>query len=264
MIDLHCHLLPGLDDGPGSVDEALAMARAAVQAGTRTIVATPHVSARYRNDADRIQASVQELDEQLRAHEIPLEVRPGAEIALTHLIDLDSSELHRLSLGGSEWLLVEPPFSAAVVGIEGLLLELLGEGHRIVLAHPERSPAFQREPLMLEGLVEQGFLTSLTAGSLVGRFGGEVRRFSARLVSAGLVHNVASDAHGTNGRGPSIAPELERAGLAPLREWLTIAVPGAILASGEIPPRPSHAPLPSSVQRRWWRRGPLRRASLSR
>ena len=265
VIDLHCHLLPGIDDGPATVEDALAMARAAVALGTRTIVATPHVSARYPNSAARIEEARAELAAQLRANEIPLEVLAGAEIALSHLIDLGEGELARLGLGGGEWLLVEPPFSAAAAGIDELVLELVNAGHRVVLAHPERCPAFQREPRTLDALVDQGVLMSLTAGSFVGRFGSGVRRFAGTLVHSGVVHNVASDAHGAEGRSPSIARELEQAGLGALREWLTVAVPGAILeGSSTIPPAPELPEPLGSAQRQWWRRGPLRRASLSR
>ena len=265
MIDLHCHVLPGIDDGPATLADSLALARAAVRGGTRTIVATPHVSARYPNDAARIAEAMHQLSRHLRANAIPLELLPGAEIALSHVLDLDASELARLGLGGGDWLLVEPPFSEAVSGLDELVLELVHAGHPVVLAHPERCPSFQREPRMLDSLVDQGVLTSLTAGSLIGRFGSRVRRFSAQLVEAGVVHNVASDAHGADGRGPSIARELEQAGLAHLREWLTVAVPGAILAGERSIPSPPELPAGvEQAQRQWWRRGPLRRASLSR
>jgi protein-tyrosine phosphatase len=265
VIDLHCHLLPGIDDGPETLEDALAMARVAAAGGTRTIVTTPHVSARYPNDAERIAASVSELRVQLRAHSVPLEVFPGAEIALSHLFDLGHAELARLGLGGGEWLLLEPPFSAAAAGIDDLVLELVRADHRVVLAHPERCPAFQREPRVLYSLVDQGVLTSVTAGSLVGRFGSSVRRFAMRLVDAGIVHNVASDAHDAQQRSPSIARELEQAGLSSLREWLTVEVPGAILAGAHaIPPAPEPPVGGRLAQRQWWRRGPLRRASLSR
>ena len=265
MIDLHCHLLPGIDDGPVTLDDALALARAAVGCGTRTIVATPHVSSRYPNNAVHIAEAMQELSEHLQQNAVPLEVVPGAEIALSHVLDLDASELARLGLGGGDWLLVEPPFSEAVSGLDDLVLELVHAGHPVVLAHPERCPSFQREPRMLDALVDQGVLTSLTAGSLVGRFGSRVRRFSSQLIEAGVVHNVASDAHGAGGRGPSIARELDQAGLTPMREWLTASVPGAILAGERsIPAPPELSGGADRAQRQWWRRGPLRRASLSR
>jgi protein-tyrosine phosphatase len=265
VIDLHCHVLPGIDDGPATLEDSLALARAAVREGTRTIVATPHVSARYPNDAARIADAVEELSDHLRVHRVALEVLPGAEIALSHVIDLDAAELARLGLGGGSWLLVEPPFSAAASGIDELVLELVHGGHRVVLAHPERCPAFQREPRTLHSLVDQGVLTSLTAGSLTGRFGSRVRRFSLELVQAGAAHNVASDAHGIEGRGPAIARELEQAGLSPLREWLTVEVPSAVLAGARAtPPAPAQLEHLATAQRHWWRRGPLRRASLSR
>jgi protein-tyrosine phosphatase len=92
---------------------------------------------------------------------------------------------------------------------------------------------------MLESLVRAGVLTSITAGSLVGSFGGDVRRFALRLMRDGMVHNVASDAHDHRNRPPGMAAELDRAGFGPLAEWLTHAVPSAILSGKEIPPRPA-------------------------
>src|ERR1700752_4278875 len=135
------------------------MAQAAVQSGTRTVVATPHVSVRYPNDAARIAEAAGELTEQLRVKEVPLEGVSGAEIALSRLIDLDAAELARLALGGGKWLLVEPPFSATASGLDELVFELVQAGHRVILAHPERCPAFQREPRTLHSLVDQGVLT---------------------------------------------------------------------------------------------------------
>jgi protein-tyrosine phosphatase len=107
---------------------------------------------------------------------------------------------------------------------------------------------------MLQSLVGDGVLTSITAGSLVGRFGGEVRRFALALLEAELVHNVASDAHDDANRPPSIEEELRAAGAGPIRDWLTQAVPAAILAGEDIPRRPNLA-LAGARPRRWsWRR----------
>ncbi len=256
MIDLHSHVLPGIDDGPDSIDGSLELARGAVAGGTHTLLATPHVSWRYPNDAGTIASLVDELNERLRAEQIVLEVRPGAEIAMTRLADIEPEELSRLGLGGGQWLLVEPPFTPVLIGLDSILLDLQRRGHRILLAHPERCHAFHRDPEMLEMLVRSGVLTSVTAGSLAGQFGGDVRRFALGLARDGLIHNVASDAHDHVQRPPSIAAELERAGLAPLADWLTREVPAAILADGEIPPRPA-VDLPSSEKprrRAWWRR----------
>jgi protein-tyrosine phosphatase len=260
VIDLHCHVLPGIDDGPATIEGSLEIARLAAAGGTSVLVATPHVSWRYRNDAATIAGRVAELNERLASEEIltaggrVLEVRVGAEIALTLIPELPDGQLAALGLGGGPWLLVEPPFTPVAPNLDAILLELQRDGHRIVLAHPERCPAFQRDPPALERLVRAGLLTSVTAGSLGGRFGGEARRLALALARDGLLHNVASDAHDAVNRPPEIAAELERAGLAPLAPWLTGAVPAAILDGGEPPPAPAGPPAVLEPARRgWWR-----------
>ena len=238
MIDLHFHLLPGIDDGPRDLDAAVALARAAVSAGVDTIVATPHVSWEWNNRPWTIAESARRLDAQLTDLAIPVQVLAGAEIALTRAIALADEELRSLTLGGGPWVLIEPPHVSAAVGIGGLLLQLQHRGHRIVLAHVERCPAFIDDMDMLERLVQGGMLASLTAGSLVGRFGGTVQRFARRLVTSGLIHNVASDAHDCHQRPPGLSHELASAGLRDQAAWLTDDVPAAILSGSEIPPAP--------------------------
>jgi protein-tyrosine phosphatase len=237
VIDLHCHVLPGIDDGPATIEGSLELARAAAAAGTRTIAATPHVSWEYPNDAGTIALLTEQLNERLRREGIALEVKRGAEVALTRVTDIPAEELARLSLGSGRWLLLEPPFAAAIPGLGALVASLQDGGHRIVIAHPERCEAFHRDRSSLAKLVDAGALVSITAGSLAGRFGRPARRMALDLVRDGLVHNVASDAHDAVRRPPSISAELERAGLGGLAEWLTQAVPSAILDGGEIPPR---------------------------
>lgn len=243
MIDLHCHVLPGIDDGPASLDSSLALAAAAASTGTRAIVATPHVSRRYRNDARTIERGVEALRASLAEARTELELFAGAEIATSSLPEIAPEELAKLTLGGGGWLLLEPPFAPLATGLDALVGGLLREGYKIVIAHPERCAAFHRDPVLLSALVRWGALTSVTAGSLSGRFGSQARRFALRLFDEGLVHNVASDAHDSVHRPPEIAAEIERAGLGDLGEWLTELVPAAILAGERIPPRParSHA-----------------------
>jgi protein-tyrosine phosphatase len=256
MIDLHCHLLPGIDDGPATIERSLELARAAARGGTRTIVATPHVSARYPNGAETINRLVDRLNGRLAQEGIGIEVRGGAEIALIRLADIETGELRRLTLGGGPWLLVEPPFAAAAYGLDAILFDLQRQGHRIVLAHPERCAAFHEDPRMLASLVQGGVLTSITAGALVGRFGGRVRRFALELAKDELIHNVASDAHDHTSRPPGMAAEIERAGLGPLTGWLTEEVPAAILAGEQIPARPPHfVSVAAGRGRGLWRRG---------
>jgi len=250
VIDLHCHVLPGIDDGPATIDDSLAIARAAASDGSRTLVATSHVSWDYPNRADTIARLTNELNIRLRAEGVALEVRPGAELAMTRVADIDAGELSRLTLGGGPWLLVEPPFVAVLTGLDTLVEDLQSRGYHVVLAHPERCPGLQRDRSMLERLVASGALASVTAGSLAGRFGRAVRRFSLELVRDGLVHNVASDAHGHTHRPPTIAAELDQAGLGALASWLTQDVPEAILEGRDIPARP-HVEIAS--RRRLWR-----------
>jgi protein-tyrosine phosphatase len=255
MIDLHCHVLCGIDDGPGEIEGSIAIARASASTGTRTILATPHVNWRYPNTAETIAVAVAQLNRRLAEEEIAVEILAGAEIAMTRIGDIAPRELSRLALAGGAWLLVEPPFTPAASGLDTILIELQRQGHRILLAHPERCPAFHRDPDMLTELVRGGILTSITAGSLVGRFGDAPRRFAISLLREGLAHNVASDAHDATSRAPGMASEIEQAGLGPLTDWLTSAVPAALLnGDAVIPARPDvELPRPSASSRSRWR-----------
>jgi protein-tyrosine phosphatase len=244
VIDLHAHVLPGIDDGPPDLGAALALVRAAAEDGTRTIVATPHVSERYPNEPAAIGAAVAGFRAAVAAAGLPVEVLAGAEIALARIPELDEDELHALTLGGGPNLLVEPPLSHAAGDFDGIVLGLLDRGHGVVLAHPERCPAFQREPQRLTRLVAAGARTSLTASSLVGRFGSHVERFALRLLRDGLVHDLASDGHDLARRRPELATPLREAaalrpGLGELSTWLTNDAPAALLAGTHPGPPPA-------------------------
>jgi protein-tyrosine phosphatase len=249
VIDLHSHILPGLDDGPATMEGSLALARAAVDAGTRTILATPHINDDRSIDAARVAAKLELLRPALAAAEIPLEVLPGGEIAMWRLGDLDDAALRTLALGGGPYLLVESPFSPAIGAFEPLVLDLLGRGHRVLLAHPERCPAFHRDPERLQRLVDAGVLVQITAGSMTGGFGSTVRRLTATMLRTGVVHVVASDAHDAVKRPPGLndgftSLERELPGLAELQPWMTEQVPRAILDGTPLPERP---PLPKEA-----------------
>ena len=221
MIDLHSHILPGVDDGPPTMEGSLELARAAVAAGTRTILATPAHQRRRRDrpGADR-RGHRASCARRSPTPAIPLEVLPGGEIAIWRLIDLDDDTLRALALGGGPYLLVESPFSPVVGDFEPMVLDLHARGHRVLLAHPERCPAFQRDPARLERLVDAGALVQVTAGSMAGGFGSTVRRFTAALLREGLAHVVASDAHDHVKRPPGLQagfPALERDAAGPRR-----------------------------------------------
>ena len=254
MIDLHSHILPGVDDGPPTVEGSLELARTAIAAGTRTILATPHINDDRSIDAARVAAGLEALRPELAAAEIPLEVLPGGEIAMWRLGDLDDAALRTLSLGGGPYLLVESPFSPAIGAFEPLVLDLLGRGHRVLLAHPERCPAFHRDPERLQRLVDAGVLVQITAGSMTGGFGSTVRRLTATMLRTGVVHVVASDAHDAVKRPPGLgagfaALERDLPGVTAQQPWLTEAVPRAILDGAPLPERPP-LPRPAGLLRR--------------
>jgi len=252
MIDLHCHVLPGIDDGPETIEDSLELARTALAAGIGTLVATPHVNARTPNDAATIARLVGVVNQRLAEEQVDLQVVAGAEIAITQLAEIEPAELSRLGLGGGRWLLVEPPFSLVAPGLADIVLGLQREGHSVVLAHPERCPALHRDRNVVPTLAAAGVLMSITAGSLVGRFGGEVRRYALELARDELVHNVTSDAHDSVQRPPGLADALDQAGLAPLADWLTREVPAAILSGAQIPRRPAGSAVAVPRARRRW------------
>lgn len=254
-IDLHSHVLPGIDDGPTGLEDSLEMCRRAVADGTGAIAATPHVSPTFRTRSEDIAAGVARLNEVLAERDVPLEVLPGAEIAPALLSLLEDTELARLRLGGGLYLLIEAPLLDVGPELEKAIEDVMSTGHSVLLAHPERAPSFQREPQRLEALVERGALCSITAGSFIGRFGRRVARFTAKLFADGLIHNVASDAHDPFGRTPDLRSCLTAAaadfpGLQAHIDWLIEDVPGAIVAGTEVPSPPQASSSPSSPRRR--------------
>lgn len=253
MIDLHAHVLAGIDDGPPDLASALALARAAAAAGTRTIAATPHVSTHYPTRPDQIAAGLADLRAAIADAGIDLDVVPGAEVAASAVAELDDDGLRALALGGGDYLLLESPLSSAAGDIAPAVRRVERAGLRVLLAHPERAPAFQRDPARLAALVAGGVRTSVTASALTGRFGRPARSLAKRMLSEGMAHTIASDAHDLERRPPELRAHL--ADLDPaLVELLTLAAPAAVLA-GEPLPLP---PLPPSRGRgmfRRWRAG---------
>ena len=242
VVDLHCHVLPGIDDGPPRLDDSLALARVARSQGTTTLVATPHVSWRYVNDPSIIAREVKAVRGAIREAGLDLRIQSGAEIAVPRLGDLTDEALCELRLGDGPWLLIESPLTLEAGDLEGVLDAVQRRGHWIVLAHPERSPLFLRNPQRLGSIVAKGVLCSITASSLSGAFGQRIQSFAAALIHEGLVHNVSSDAHDVDRRPPVVRCHIEAATahvpeLAGRIEWLTCEVPQAII-TGEVLPKP--------------------------
>jgi protein-tyrosine phosphatase len=241
VIDLHSHALPGIDDGPDDMHGSIALARAAAETGTKTLVTTPHIDRWWNVDPASVAGRVAELRATVADEGIELDVRAGGEIALTRLVDLDDHELDAVALGGGRHVLLEAPLTPGAGDFDRLILAVLSR-RPVLLAHPERCPAFLREPERYERLLEAGALGQLTAGSFVGQFGGTIRATALRWLDRGWVHVVASDAHDAYRRPPGLRAALDRAGLGDeLATWLTEAVPTAILESQPIPRRPVEA-----------------------
>lgn len=243
MIDLHSHIAFGIDDGPADLDGALELARAAVAAGTTTIAATPHIDSHFNLHAADRDPPLDAVRRAIAEQDIGLQVVAGAEIALDRYLELGDEELERLRLGDGEFLLLECPLSTAAGAFDRFLHALLGRGVRMLLAHPERCPDFQRRPERLETLVRGGALAQVTSASLAGTFGSTVQQAALHMLAEGLVHDIASDAHDTARRGPDLRAGLEEAerrlpGAHTLADWLAVDVPQAIVAGGQIPRRP--------------------------
>lgn len=243
MIDLHSHVLFGLDDGPPDLDGSVALARLAGADGTRTILATPHVREDYPFAIEQIAERTRMVNERLRADGVAVEVVEGGEVAISQLSQLDDQTLTTVCLGNTRSMLVESPYQQATDLLEDTLFGLQLRGFAPVLAHPERSPSFMGDPDRLERLVERGILCSVTAASMAGRFGSTVQRFTRVLFERGLVHDVASDAHDLRRRAPGLTAgfrilDRDVPGLLGQIDWFTSAAPAAILAGERLPEKP--------------------------
>lgn len=243
MIDLHSHILPGIDDGAADIAASMAFARAAVAAGTTRIAATPHIDSHFNLGPDDRDAALKQVRAALTEEEIPLDVIPGGEIALDRYIDLGQEDLDRLRLGDGPFLLLEAPLSTAAGPFDRYLASLLDHGVRMLIAHPERCPDFQRKPERLAELVRAGALAQVTSGSLAGRFGSTVQDAALHMLAEGIVHDICSDSHDAVRRGPDLhegleAAERELPGAHALADWLAVDVPHAIVTGGDVPPRP--------------------------
>ncbi|MEI1423229.1 tyrosine-protein phosphatase [Bacillus cabrialesii] len=196
MIDIHCHILPAMDDGASDSADSIEMARAAVRQGIRTIIATPHhKNGVYENEPGPVREAADQLNKRLIKENIPLTVLPGQEIRIYGDLERDLSEQQLLSLNDTKYILIEFPFDQVPRYAEPLFYDLQLKGYIPVIAHPERNREIRENPSLLYHLVEKGAATQITAGSLAGTFGKQMKAFSLRLAEANLIHFVASDAH---------------------------------------------------------------------
>jgi protein-tyrosine phosphatase len=253
VIDLHSHLLPGIDDGAPDLEHALDLAGAAADQGTRVLAATPHLRADFPEvRPDELAARCDAIRAAIGQAGIELEVVQGGEAGVMWAVNATDDELRAGSYGarGTD-LLVETPYGPLNDTFEELLFTLPGRGYRLLLAHPENNPTFQKTPERLHEIVERGVLLQVTARSLIRserRKG--ARPLAEKLVRDGRAHVLASDAHS----GRQLRPPALGAGAAAAAElvgeerarWMVEDAPAAILAGEPLP----QAPPAEDAQRR--------------
>ncbi len=212
MIDLHCHLLPGIDDGPTELAQSLAMAAAAVADGIEITACTPHIyPGLYENHAEGIARAIATMRLELERAGIPLQLVGGAD---THLAPdmVDGLKRGRIpTLGGSRYFLFEPPHHVAPARMDEMLFSLMTAGYLPVVTHPERLSWIEENYEIFPRMVKAGAWMQITAGSLTGRFGKRPKYWAERMLDERLVHILATDAHNMARRGPWLAEGREAA-----------------------------------------------------
>jgi protein-tyrosine phosphatase len=240
VIDLHSHILPGLDDGARTLEDSRAIALAAVSEGVTAIAATPHVRGDYPTRAARMEFGVTELRRFLESERIDLAVLHGAEIEIARVFELPPEELQRLTLAHSRrYVLLEMPYRGWPRALPTVLNLLRAQGLRAVIAHPERNPDVQDRPDRMRPVVRDGALVQITSASIDGRLGRAAKDTSHRLLELGLVHLLASDAHGPNVRDVGMARAIAEVGAAALARFLTVDAPAAVVAGEPVPEPPA-------------------------
>jgi protein-tyrosine phosphatase len=211
FVDIHCHLLPELDDGAGSWDDTLSMAKLAVADGISTIVATVHQLGNFAaNRGDEIRAQAERLQTLLGERGIPLKVYPGADVRIEPgmIGKIRSGEVLTLADRGRHVLLELP--HEVYLPLDRLLVDLKRAALTGILSHPERNQGIIAQPGVVKSLVNAGCLIQVTAASLIGAFGSRVHKVAESLVKQGLVHFVGTDAHSPRSRPPLMGEAFDR------------------------------------------------------
>jgi len=231
VIDLHAHILPGLDDGARSLPDSLAFVRAAAAVGVTSIAATPHVRDDFPTSPEQMEAGVEVVRRALGEAGLHVDVLAGGEVALERLERLPAEDVVRFTLAGTgRYLLVEFPYYGWPFTLEGQLRRLRAQGVVPVLAHPERNPEVQRAPARLDRVRRGGALAQVTIDSLTGALGRRARRAAAELLDLGAVDLLASDAHAPEAYSLGHAALADAVRDRRLARYLTVDVPAAIVA----------------------------------
>jgi protein-tyrosine phosphatase len=206
MIDLHCHLLPGIDDGAKDLATSLAMARLAAADGISTMACTPHIlPGVYNNSGPAIRRAVAQLAASIAKAGIPITLVTGADVHIAPDLDVQLRDGRALTLNNSRYLLLEPPHHVLPPRLEDLIFGLQAAGYVPILTHPERLSWVEGHYDLIRRLVSSSVLMQITAGSVMGRFGRGPRYWAERMLDEGLCHLLATDAHNTEQRAPRLA-----------------------------------------------------------
>ncbi|MEX2416503.1 MAG: CpsB/CapC family capsule biosynthesis tyrosine phosphatase [Paenibacillaceae bacterium] len=201
MIDLHSHILPGIDDGARTLEDSIEMAQLAVKDGIRLLAATPHHNnGRFSNEGIVVKQAIDSLNQELSRQNIPLKVLPGHEIRINDLFWEECKAGNLLTLNDSRYMLIELPNQHVPRDIWDVIHELKLKGIVPIIAHPERNSDLANEMDVLMELVEAGALSQVTTHSLNGLFGSRIRHIAMKMCQRRLVHIVASDAHNADHR----------------------------------------------------------------
>jgi protein-tyrosine phosphatase len=256
MIDLHCHIIPEVDDGPVRLEHALEMARAAVDDGIDTVVATPHgtdiaglLAGHEIASQDYIAGRTAWLQDRLQEAGIPLEVFPGIEVHISPDVPAQITSRTVFGLNNTKYMLSELPFEHYPQYIDDVLFNIQVKGFVPVLAHPERNSVLREKPERLLALVERGCLVQVTAASILGFFGNGIKQATAELLRSNLVHIISTDAHGVGRRDPVLSAAVAEAAKIVGQERalaMVTTIPAAIIAGERI-----DLPEPSLPKKRW-------------
>lgn len=263
MIDLHCHLLPGIDDGAPDLETSLEMARIAVSDGIEVIACTPHIyPGLYENNGPDILRRVDDLQRMLDAEGIPLRLVAGCDAHLTPTMVAELDSGHIPTLAGSRYFLFEPPHHVAPPRLEQSVTATMDAGYLPIVTHPERLSWIESHYETMVKLARAGAWMQLTSGSITGRFGKRAQYWSERMLDEGLVHLIATDAHNLRNRKPQMAEAVEmaavRVGEAAARD-MVLTRPRMVLENADASACPAPAGVaPKATERfgalrRWFR-----------
>lgn len=259
MIDLHCHILPGIDDGAPDLDTALAMATIAVADGIEVLACTPHIyPGLYENHQAGIRQSMVALQSALKQAGIPLKLVIGADVHMDPDL-LNGLRNGRIpSLNGTRYFLFEPPHHVAPMRLEDTLFELTNAGYVPILTHPERLTWIGSHYQTMRELVERGVWMQLTAASVTGRFGKAAQHYALKMLDDGIVHILATDAHHARKRPPILSEAVRivarRLGEAEARNMVHVRPRGVLdnLSPEQLPGLPGQSR--AQAQQPFWRR----------